>query len=1209
MKKLFYCAAVLATMFFTACQQENLEPSEKGTTVSFSVEVPGLAATKADVVDDGSNINDLVYAVYKVSDEATTLEEAVDAWSAATRVYQVNQTTTSFEGGRTKVELELLNDQNYVVLFWAQVDDVWVPAGTDFDLTNITYPANMVSSNSDLAAFSGATFVAGDDVEKNIKREVTLTRPFAQINIGTTLPKAFDVEFDNSKVTVRKAGETFNVASQTVTGNKEVVFAESALPSNYLNVQGDATNYTYVAMNYVFANGVVEVEYDINTKLGLVNKTIPAVPVEKNFRTNIIGNLLTSNATYEIKLDDTWGDPATEVYVWNGSEIEAPTEIDANHYEIARPSELAWLAAAVNGTLPETKAASAPLTFAGKTFTLTENVDLNGMEWTPIGNSTNKFQGTFDGNGKTVKNLVISGNNSYVGLFGFTTDGAIRNLTIENAKVSGRVGVGVVAGSPYTSTLENITVKGHVEVNGMSYVGGVGGRNAYAGWNNIKVEVDGTSYVKAHSIENGAAYRSYVGGVVGFIGEDPKLFKDITSNIDVQGATCDVGGLFGIAHYGNKFENCSCSGDVEIYAAEETAEAEEIGGIAGVWNNDGSDVVMTECKFTGNIKTNIDRATVWYDNLVGKPYSENGNGRLIIDGIVVVASANTLQAAINGAVEGETITFVADVESTDGFVITDKKITIDLDGNTFTVSEGAGTNNRNFKINGSSVVTIKNGTMIAAGDYSSGAYGTIRTEGSAKVTLDNVKLYNYRGNGLNVKALSGTTVTINRSEVYSEYGGGIESAGGVIELNDVTVEQKGMYTAPYNSMAISVNGGGTVTVNSGAYSTECLTAEEANNQGSSHGPWCAGVLNSGGTLIIKGGTFSNDNYGDNSLATNARGLLLADTGANIQIEGGDFNAMAKIIDIQNNLGDATKNPKATLKGGTYSSNPLTYNGLISLAEGYVVKETDSKFKVFEYRPAAKVGNTEYGSIEEAIANWTNNATLTLLSDVTLSDVVTLKSTEHHILNLSTYTMTAASGKNAIEITCEGRTSASYALTVNADATNPGGITATGKSCIYYKKSGTTKDRPIILINNGVFTGSYSINSTSNGNTNCPQVWINGGVFNSYMNLTKNLLKVSGGTFHAAINCTGDSSAYRQFSGGRFKSWQYMTADGLGKFWVGTAKDTYDVGVYVDKQGYLVVGGPVITEAPGANFEKKSYSAWSSYLKYSSAAEYGLYCEK
>ena len=62
---------------------------------------------------------------------------------------------------------------------------------------------------------------------------------------------------------------------------------------------------------------------------------------------------------------------------------------------------------------------------------------------------------------------------------------------------------------------------------------------------------------------------------------------------------------------------------------------------------------------------------------------------------------------------------------------------------------------------------------------------------------------------------------------------------------------------------------------------------------------------------------------------------------------------------------------------------------------------------------AKVGNTEYATIDEAIANWTNGTTLTLLADVTLSDVIKLSSTEHHILDLGTYTMTAGVKKNSM----------------------------------------------------------------------------------------------------------------------------------------------------------------------------------------------------
>ena len=284
--------------------------------------------------------------------------------------------------------------------------------------------------------------------------------------------------------------------------------------------------------------------------------------------------------------------------------------------------------------------------------------------------------------------------------------------------------------------------------------------------------------------------------------------------------------------------------------------------------------------------------------------------------------------------------------------------------------------------------------------------------------------------------------------------------------------------------------------------------------------------------------------------------------------------------------------------------------LIISSYSVVVFATDSNTSV------AKVGNTEYATIDEAIANWTAGSTLTLLANVTLSDVITLNSNEHHILNLGTYTMTAASGKHAIQIVCKAQGTATYCLTVNADATNPGGITANGKYCIYYQKGTVlnkdeTKDRPIITINGGVFNGSYSINSySSNKGTNCPQFVFNGGTFNGNVNLTNAMMRVFGGTFHGWINCTGDSSAYRLIAGGRFKSFQFMTADDNNtKFWIGTSMGNSDVGVYVDKDGYLVVGGPVITEL-SAEYPAvaTNHSKWSSYLEYSSAATYGLFYE-
>lgn len=273
---------------------------------------------------------------------------------------------------------------------------------------------------------------------------------------------------------------------------------------------------------------------------------------------------------------------------------------------------------------------------------------------------------------------------------------------------------------------------------------------------------------------------------------------------------------------------------------------------------------------------------------------------------------------------------------------------------------------------------------------------------------------------------------------------------------------------------------------------------------------------------------------------------------------------------------------------------------------------------------AKVGNTEYATIDEAIAAWTNNTTLTLLSDVTLSDVVTLNSTEHHILNLGTYTMTAASGKNAIVIkACGTGDSERTAITINADAANPGGIYAGSKCVVYYKYADggiSGNDRPIIKINGGVFTGSTSTLLTAGIYTigtaarKCATLNIAGGTFKCSINgATKSKLIISGGVFNYSVGSTGDNTAIRKITGGKFKSFGWMTNDNKNgkydKFTIGTDMVKYDVGVYVDKDGYLCIGGPVITELSAQYPAKASnYSKWSSHLMQSSAAEYGLFYE-
>ncbi|MBO5831137.1 MAG: hypothetical protein J6R01_05990 [Alistipes sp.] len=553
--------------------------------------------------------------------------------------------------------VRLVPDRHYNFVVWADLVE-----GNDFqenewsnedglhynttDLHNITLKQTWVAMDETRDAFTGHfdTAVDGDKTTYNSAKSIniTLTRPFAKLRVITTDM----VELGNLGIAPYKGTVTYSTKHRA---------SFNACNGNYGEQTKENVSFTYniasyndnneqnkvLFTDYFFAqNDVVKFTMDIMEANGTrikENAFTTDIPVKRNHLTTIMGNVLTDGNNIKVTVDEKFAGEFTPEAKWDGKSIVEPTQDANGNYIIDQPSKLAWLAAAVNGTL--TRSTVAADNFAGKTFVLEQDIDLGGEAWTPIGNTNNAFKGTFDGQKHTIYNLVVrGGNENNKGLFGFTTDGEIKNFTVENAKVSGRLNVGVVAGQPYTSKYSDIKIQGHVEVNGMAYVGGVGGKNAYANWTNITVDVDETSYVKANSIENGTAYRTYVGGVVGFNGEGGHKFSNISSNINVQGSTCDVGGLFGIAHYGNQFENCVCSGDVEIYAAEESAEAEEIGGIAGVWNNGGEAVEMKNIKFEGEIETNIERANVWYGGLVGKPYSATGTGKLIIDGYEMVAN-------------------------------------------------------------------------------------------------------------------------------------------------------------------------------------------------------------------------------------------------------------------------------------------------------------------------------------------------------------------------------------------------------------------------------------------------------------------------------------------------------------------------------------------------------------------------------------------
>ena len=119
---------------------------------------------------------------------------------------------------------------------------------------------------------------------------------------------------------------------------------------------------------------------------------------------------------------------------------------------------------------------------------LTEDIDLNGEAWTPIGNYTEGnqiyYEGTFDGGGHTVSGLNVTGKFRYVSLFGAVKGGTIKNLTVagnvsHNYYSTGldcHVG-GIVGGALDAATIENCSNNCSVTGSSSDYVGGIAGSN------------------------------------------------------------------------------------------------------------------------------------------------------------------------------------------------------------------------------------------------------------------------------------------------------------------------------------------------------------------------------------------------------------------------------------------------------------------------------------------------------------------------------------------------------------------------------------------------------------------------------------------------------------------------------------------------------------------------------------------------------------
>lgn len=343
MKKFYSFFAVVAMMFaVTSCSQEQVldENSENITEATFNIALEG--ATDSRVISDGTTVDQLYFAVYDANGEELKNLRQDDANGNAVKIENLSAT----------VKVRLVKGQTYSFVFWAQKSETG-HYNTD-NMKAIKVNSYKVNANDETRdAFYAYYDMAGETVEKGFfSKDIVLKRPFAQLNLGTTVrdwiwATAAEVTIAKSAVKVQGAVyTTLNTFTGEVADAVDAEFTLNDIPEmdteklvlKKLEFENsDKTpfeEYFYLSSNYLLAPAEKELSQEIvftlvddNDKEINTLKVVNA-PLQRNWRTNIVGDILTGEGTFNIIIDPTYDDERN--YYMEDSELILPGENEIN---------------------------------------------------------------------------------------------------------------------------------------------------------------------------------------------------------------------------------------------------------------------------------------------------------------------------------------------------------------------------------------------------------------------------------------------------------------------------------------------------------------------------------------------------------------------------------------------------------------------------------------------------------------------------------------------------------------------------------------------------------------------------------------------------------------------------------------------------------------------------------------------------------------
>jgi len=343
--------AVSAILIFAGCsssEDTDISPRSNEAIVSLEVQADVAASTRA--ISDGSGANKLFYRVFDKDGNAISDD------------LPLKQENASDLLTGHKVTFQLIKGQTYKIAFWAQ-NSACTAYSVD-DNMNVTVDYSGANNDETRDAFFKTVDVT---VTGDMNVDVTLKRPFAQINVGSSANDwdgavASGLTVTTSTVTVKDAATKLNIITGKVSDPEDVTYTASAIPAESLlaDADGDGTKekFKYLSMCYILpdeattgaSKTTVSTAFTFAPETGkgnpvTLNEGLQAIPVQRNYRTNIVGRILTGEVNFKVTVDPDFicnREVDLLTNVWDGKTYTEPSVAD-NAYQINTEAELAWV--------------------------------------------------------------------------------------------------------------------------------------------------------------------------------------------------------------------------------------------------------------------------------------------------------------------------------------------------------------------------------------------------------------------------------------------------------------------------------------------------------------------------------------------------------------------------------------------------------------------------------------------------------------------------------------------------------------------------------------------------------------------------------------------------------------------------------------------------------------------------------------------------